>query len=44
LPSRLDKLYFTVFGGAEVAPGVRLGVDDEALALWVAIGAPRKTA
>ena len=25
LASRLDKLYFTVFGGAEVAPGVTLG-------------------
>src|SRR5580700_7281172 len=36
-----DKLYFTVFGGAEVAPGVMLGVDEEALDLWVKIGAPR---
>ena len=36
-----DKLYFTVFGGAEVAPGVMLGVDEEALDLWVNIGAPR---
>ena len=37
----VDKLYFTVFGGAEVAPGVMLGVDEEALDLWVNIGAPR---
>jgi len=37
----VDKLYFTVFGGAEVAPGVTLGTDEEALELWVNIGAPR---
>jgi alanyl-tRNA synthetase len=34
------KLYFTVFGGAEVAPGKTLGVDSEAADLWKAIGAP----
>ena len=27
----VDKLYFTVFGGAEVAPGKILGIDEEAL-------------
>jgi alanyl-tRNA synthetase len=37
----VDKLYFTVFGGAEVAPGNILGVDEEALNLWVNIGAPK---
>ena len=37
----VDKLYFTVFGGAEVAPGVTLGTDQEALELWVNVGAPR---
>ena len=37
----LDKLYFTVFGGAEVAPGNTLGTDSEAAALWVKIGAPK---
>jgi len=37
----VDKLYFTVFGGAEVAPGEILGVDEEALNLWVNIGAPK---
>src|ERR1700683_480577 len=37
----VDKLYFTVFGGAEVAPGVTLGADEEASQLWVDIGAPR---
>src|SRR6201986_1813142 len=30
----LEKLYFTVFGGAEVAPGVTLGADEDALQLW----------
>jgi alanyl-tRNA synthetase len=37
----VDKLTFTVFGGAEVAPGNTLGVDEEALNLWVSTGAPR---
>src|SRR5256886_7646509 len=37
----VDKLYFTVFGGAEVAPGKILGVDEEALNLWLSIGAPK---
>jgi alanyl-tRNA synthetase len=30
-----DKLYVTVFGGAEVAPGNVLGVDEEARGFWV---------
>jgi alanyl-tRNA synthetase len=37
----LDKLYFTVFGGVEIAPGNVLGIDEEALNLWLAIGAPK---
>ena len=37
----VDKLTFTVFGGAEVAPGKILGTDEEALKLWVDVGAPR---
>jgi alanyl-tRNA synthetase len=37
----VDKLTFTVFGGAEVSPGKVLGTDEEALNLWVNIGAPR---
>jgi alanyl-tRNA synthetase len=37
----LDKLYFTVFGGAEVSPGKTLGTDEEALKLWLNVGAPR---
>ncbi len=31
-----DKLYATVFGGAEVAPGTTLGVDEEAKGFWMA--------
>jgi alanyl-tRNA synthetase len=30
-----DKLYVTVFGGAEVAPGNVLGVDEEARGFWI---------
>jgi alanyl-tRNA synthetase len=37
----LEKLYFTVFGGAEVSPGVTLGVDTEAAGFWEKIGAPK---
>jgi alanyl-tRNA synthetase len=37
----VDKLTFTVFGGAEVAPGKTLGVDEEALKLWGNVSAPR---
>src|ERR1700720_696668 len=37
----LDKLYFTVFGGAEIAPGKVLPTDEEALNLWVSAGAPK---
>jgi len=29
------KLYVTVFGGAEIAPGNRLGVDEEARRFWL---------
>src|SRR6202044_2433710 len=36
-----EKLYFTVFGGAEVSPGNLLHPDDEAAALGAAIGAPK---
>src|SRR5271169_987335 len=37
----VEKLTFTVFGGAEVAPGKVLGVDEEARDLWISVGAPR---
>src|SRR5215470_6875890 len=35
-----DKLYTTVFGGAEVAPGNTLGVDEEAKQFWLAQNVP----
>ena len=31
-----DKLYVTIFGGAKVAPGTTLGVDEEAQKWWIA--------
>ena len=37
----LEKLYFTVFGGAEASPGVKLGSDKDAAALWLDVGAPK---
>jgi alanyl-tRNA synthetase len=36
----LEKLYFTVFGGAELS-GTKLASDDEAAGLWAKIGAPK---
>jgi alanyl-tRNA synthetase len=37
----LEKLYFTVFGGAEVSPGKMLEADNEAAVLWLNLGAPK---
>jgi len=37
----LEKLYFTVFGGAEVAPGNTLGTDTEAADFWLNTGAAK---
>jgi alanyl-tRNA synthetase len=37
----LDKLYFTVFGGAEIVPGKKLPSDDEAAGHWNHVGAPK---
>ncbi|PYU29171.1 MAG: alanine--tRNA ligase [Acidobacteria bacterium] len=37
----LDKLYFTVFGGAEIAPGKKLPPDEEAAEHWIHVGAPK---
>jgi alanyl-tRNA synthetase len=34
------KLYTTVFGGAEVAPGTKLGVDEEARGFWLEQNVP----
>jgi len=36
----VDKLYFTVFGGAEVS-GQMLETDSEAADLWAGVGAPK---
>ncbi len=33
-----EKLYVTVFGGAEVSPGTTLGADEEARELWERTG------
>ncbi len=30
-----DRLYVTIFGGAEVAPGTTLGVDEDARKFWL---------
>jgi alanyl-tRNA synthetase len=35
-----NKLYVTVFGGAEVAPGNKLGVDEEARHFWLEQNVP----
>ena len=37
----LENLYFTVFGGADVAPGNTLGTDNEAADFWLQAGAPK---
>jgi alanyl-tRNA synthetase len=37
----LEKLYFTVFGGAEISRGVTLPPDDDAASLWIQTGAPK---
>ena len=35
-----NKLYVTVFGGAEIAPGIKLGVDEEARSFWLGQNVP----
>ena len=35
-----SKLYVTVFGGAEIAPGTLLGVDEEAKSFWLGQNVP----
>jgi alanyl-tRNA synthetase len=35
-----EKLYVTVFGGADVAPGTTLGVDEEARKIWLQQNVP----
>jgi alanyl-tRNA synthetase len=36
----VDRLYFTVFGGADMAPNVQIGLDQISLNSWKAVGAP----
>jgi alanyl-tRNA synthetase len=36
----VDKLYFSVFGGADMAPNVHIGLDHISLNSWKAVGAP----
>jgi alanyl-tRNA synthetase len=36
----VDKLYFTVFGGADMTPTVRIGPDQISLNSWKSAGAP----
>ena len=36
----VEKLYFTVFGGAEISPGEKLAPDRDAAKLWIQTGAP----
>ncbi|MGC1105446.1 MAG: alanine--tRNA ligase, partial [Candidatus Acidiferrales bacterium] len=38
----LEKLYFTVFGGAEISPGNTLDADIEAEKFWLKVGAPKE--
>jgi alanyl-tRNA synthetase len=35
-----DRLYVTIFGGAEVAPGTTLGVDEDARKFWLGQNVP----
>ncbi len=35
-----SKLYVTVFGGAEIAPGTSLGIDEEAKSFWLGQNVP----
>ncbi len=35
-----NKLYVTVFGGAEIAPAIKLGVDEEARSFWLSQNVP----
>jgi len=37
-----NKLYFTIFGGAELSPGVNLGLDSLSRNTWVIVGAPQE--
>ena len=38
----VKKLYFTIFGGAELSPGVNVGLDSLSRNTWVKVGAPQE--
>ncbi|MBI1738972.1 MAG: alanine--tRNA ligase [Acidobacteria bacterium] len=38
----VDRLYFTIFGGAELAPGVLVGPDSLSRNTWLKVGAPQE--
>jgi len=38
----IKKLYFTIFGGAELSPGVNVGLDSLSRNTWVKVGAPKE--
>jgi alanyl-tRNA synthetase len=38
----VDKLYFTVFGGAEISKNAKLPTDHDAHKLWIETGAPKE--
>jgi alanyl-tRNA synthetase len=38
----INKLYFTIFGGAELSPGVSVGLDSLSRNTWLKAGAPQE--
>ncbi len=38
----INKLYFTIFGGAELSPGVHVGLDSVSRNTWLKVGAPQE--
>jgi alanyl-tRNA synthetase len=38
----VNKLYFTIFGGAELPPGVNVGLDSLSRNTWLKVGAPQE--
>ncbi|HXN51086.1 MAG TPA: alanine--tRNA ligase [Candidatus Acidoferrum sp.] len=38
----INKLYFTIFGGAELSPGVNVGLDSLSRNTWLKVGAPQE--
>jgi alanyl-tRNA synthetase len=38
----INKLYFTIFGGAELSPGVNVGLDSLSQNTWMKVGAPQE--